>query len=176
MAKRAPADPKPKPRSPSHRVFGAAVCEAILANIRKGCTQSTAASCVGISPRTLRSWLTQGRRNDAEVTRARAHGDASAELDEYGQFFAAYLQAEGEPRAHVERVLLKHAGDPDGDYRASVAWLERRDPKGWGKVDSTRTVELDDDGEVKDASSLDRIKAKLAEQAERMRAIDDDGG
>lgn len=100
------------------------VHERIVAAVRNGCTYETAARCAGIAVSTFRGWMAKGSRD--------VDGP-------YAQFADAVQIAEAEAHEKMSTALMAHA---QGDYRAAVEFLKRRDPGGWGE---RKMVHVSDD-------------------------------
>lgn len=87
-----------------------AVEELILDALRKGNTRTAAAEYVGIPRETLSRWMARSVTFRHAVTRAEAE-------------------------AEVHAVDALRDGYDDGDWRAALAWLERRRHDDWGRRD-----------------------------------------
>jgi transposase len=91
-------------------------------SIRKGNYHTVAAKVAGISVKTLRNWLTHGKKFP--------HGI-------YGEFRDALLRAEGEAE---ETIVPEIRSSPD--LNDKKWWLERKHPHRWGR-DRLRVRELE---------------------------------
>lgn len=154
--------------------FGRLCCSAILAALRKGATHRLAATTAGIDPRTLKTWLANGRANLLLLDQHDA-GDWPAdqpppELDKFGRFTLEVYAAEGEPELAAVESWTKAARK---DWRAASDWLRRRRPAEYSEVAQIRRVAIDDEGRVQQADSpeealLDKFDQALA----RLEALD----
>lgn len=93
--------------------------ERLLQLIRAGCTRRDACLAVGVADRTLAAWLERGRDDREAGLRTM-----------YAEFVAGIEQGEAEARAKLTAVIVKAAAD--GDWRAALEYLKRRDRQNWG--------------------------------------------
>jgi hypothetical protein len=91
------------------------VAEPIVAAIRAGSFPEPAARSAGVSPATYYRWKRLGREQ--------ASGS-------YRDFVEAIRRAEGEAEVHAIAVIRKQM---PGDWRAALAYLERRHSERWGR-------------------------------------------
>jgi len=91
------------------------VQERIVAAIRAGNFPEPAARSAGVSPATYYRWMRLGREEQAGPHR---------DLRE------AVRRAEGEAEVHAIAVIRKQM---PGDWRAALAYLERRHAERWGR-------------------------------------------
>jgi len=118
----------------------------ILALVRRGSHRETACATVGISPRTLQSWL----------ERAKQGGPYSAR---YKRFADAMDKAEAEAESFTLSAIVL-AGKQD--WRA-LAWvLERRGAQRWN---SKRAAEKKDDSRKGTLSDLIALRLERADEA-----------
>ena len=147
--------------------------------MRRGATQSLAASLAGVSARTIRSWLDQGRRNCDELDRFGVGnwpaGKPPPVLNAYGEFAIAYALAEADPQlACVDTIM---SAIRSGDVAAAFKFLGVRKPNEWSTVVNLRQVDVDPDGSVSTAESdASVILAKLAAQAQALESVKQGGG
>jgi hypothetical protein len=96
------------------------VQEKIVTAIRAGNYAQVAAVYAGITERTYYRWMELGEQ---------------ARGGRYLQFFQAVKAAEGEAEVRAVAIIQKKMPD---DWRAAMAYLERKHPKRWGRrVDVT---------------------------------------
>ena len=96
------------------------VQEKIVTAIRAGNYAQVAAVYAGITERTYYRWMELGEQ---------------ARGGRYLQFFQAVKAAEGEAEVRAVAIIQKKM---TGDWRAAMAYLERKHPKRWGRrVDVT---------------------------------------
>lgn len=100
------------------------VQEKVCRAIADGQTREVAARLANVSPASLYAWLKQGRE------------DASGPFLE---FLEAFRRAEAESEEQMVLAIRLAAVD---DWRAAVAWLEKRRPKVWGR-DARRLRDLE---------------------------------
>ncbi len=95
------------------------VVNTICQYLARGCTRRDAAYAAGVSYEAFAKWMQQGRK-DAEAGRQ----------SKFLQFLHAVERAEAELRARLAETIVK-AGEEN--WRAALEYLERRDPKNWGR-------------------------------------------
>lgn len=128
--------------------------DAIVDLLKRGNYITTAAAAVGISPVTVGAWVRKGE----ELS------NLERELDETEQLFVAFSVEVQKARAfaevqHVETI--RQASKEN--WTASAWWLERTNPKDWGKVSRTEITGADGGAIQIDAESVNRkIEALLA--------------
>lgn len=113
--------------------------QAIVASVANGATQSAAARAAGVDDSTLYDWKRRG--NDALDAVADATLEPAERLEFvesseriYAEFAYAITCAQGTIEQAVASELYLDARRPaeqGGDWRARVAWLERRRPADW---------------------------------------------
>lgn len=97
----------------------------LLALLGTGCTRRDACLASGVPVRTFMCWLERG-------VKEREAGRSTL----FTEFLAETEQAEAEARAKLTAVIVKAAAD--GDWRAALEYLKRRDREHWGdNVDVT---------------------------------------
>lgn len=89
------------------------IADLIVAAIRAGSFPEPAARAAGVSPATLYRWKRRGR---------------SEEEGPYRDFLETLRRAEGAAEVHAIAVIRKQM---PGDWRAALAYLERRHPERW---------------------------------------------
>lgn len=162
------------------------VHETIVRFIRGGAYFHEATAAAGIGERTGFRWLERGRAS-SETWEEQADDGVTPELDDdpewvYRQFWQAVEKARGEARAHAAATLYSAAVgapaqvDENGaivrdeivpEWRASLAYLERTDPKHWGRTH--RPTEEKDPENPPDVDAL-RIQGRdLVEQVATVR-------
>ena len=87
----------------------------IVDALRIGATRLDAALSAGVSYDSFNGWYNAGKQ---------------AKSGRYFQFFQAVDQAEGEARLRYTSVIARAAND--GDWRAALEYLKRRDRQNWG--------------------------------------------
>lgn len=87
---------------------------AIVKALRIGATYDVAAQAAGVAYDTLREWIKKGEAGQSK----------------YRQFSEALRAAEAECRLNYTAVIAKAAND--GDWRAALEYLKRRDRTNWG--------------------------------------------
>jgi hypothetical protein len=97
------------------------VQDRIVAALRAGNYQETAAVYGGIDERTFYRWMEQGALDDAD--------------DIYRQFRQAVEKAKAD--AEVRDVALIDKAAHDGSWQAAAWKLERKFPNKWGRVNRT---------------------------------------
>jgi hypothetical protein len=91
--------------------------------ISGGASYSAAAQGAGLSPSTLHSWLARGR-----AERDARHPDRTERA--YVRLVEAVERASAGAEVAAAMVITTAANK--GDWRAALAFLERRDPETWG--------------------------------------------
>jgi hypothetical protein len=88
---------------------------AIVKSLAIGATRTDAVGAVGIDYGTFSNWLKQGEEKGSGP---------------FFRFFVACRQAESEARLKYTSVIAKAASE--GDWRAALEYLKRRDRPNWG--------------------------------------------
>src|SRR4051794_22477989 len=96
-----------------------AVRDRLVAAIRAGNYADAACLSAGISSSTYYRWLERGEREPAGI---------------YHELWEAVRQAEGEAEVFAVAILRRAMND---DWRAAIAYLERRYPGRWRRHSST---------------------------------------
>ena len=91
------------------------VQERIVTAIRAGSFREPAARSAGVSAATFYRWMRLGREETSGIHR---------------DFLEAVRRAEGEAEVHAIAVIRK---EMPGDWRAALAYLERRHSERWGR-------------------------------------------
>jgi transposase len=99
--------------------------ERIVKAVRAGNYAEAAARANGISASTYYRWLQRGALNDSGA---------------YRDFGEAVRQAEAEAEVHAVAILRRAMGE---DWRAALAYLERRHPGRWRRHTSTELTGKD---------------------------------
>jgi transposase len=108
--------------------------ERMATAVSAGSSYRAAAQAAGIGESTLHSWLARGRAEQD----ARRHNPAERA---YVLLLQAVEQASAGAEVRAAKMITEAAGT---DWRAALAFLERRDPENWGKrlaVEHTGTNE-----------------------------------
>ena len=139
-----------------------AVQERIVQAIRAGASAEVAAESAGIARSTFFAWLERGRAGERRFTA-----------------FAAEVKL-ARAAAEVHAVAVVRQAMNDGDWRAALAWLERRHPVEWGRQSKAQAEQAEPekpawkpptfDGaaqEMKDSDHDDETKALTYELAAR---------
>lgn len=108
----------------------------------------TAAYCSGVDPVTVRRWMKRGE--DEQVSR-----EGGGTLDEAESIYVEFITELGKAMHNAEAaavLCLAKAGRED--YRAALAYLERRYPKKWGtRINVTVQQEIE--------TFLNRVEERL---------------
>ena len=159
----APPGAKPSKETTSRK-------ERLLLAILTGANYTAAARYAGIAPRTLRAWMTEGRRA-SETAELPPPGDERKRFLRRRALYRAIVSAEAECEFNALRVIQVHA---IMDWRAAAWWLERRRPKRWGRkdqVDARLRVTLD-----KELRGFLAALQKALKPAEYQRVLEIAGG
>jgi hypothetical protein len=98
--------------------------ERILEDIRAGCYPEQAAQAAGVSPSTLYAWKAKGEKESDGP---------------YRRFLLRLRQAEAEAELKAVKVM-RSAIEDDGDWKAALAFLERRFPGRWRRQQTNELV------------------------------------
>jgi hypothetical protein len=157
----------------------------IILHIREGaCWRHTAATLVGISPRTLEIWCAKGRK---ELAKANTELERNGELPAYGKwakFYLSILCAEAEVEMEFVGGIARiaRAGEDEGTrLRALIWYLERKNNMRYGSGSQRpdlRGATADADADGDDGATADQDVAPFVLDALRKfkRAIDDAKG
>ena len=135
-------------------VLNRAMLEAVVDLLKRGNYITTTAKAVGISPVTIGAWVKKGH-DLAELDR---------ELDETEQLFVEFSVEVEKARAFAEIQHVENIRQASREnWTASAWWLERTNPKEWGKVQRTEITGADGGAIQIDAESVNRkIEALLS--------------
>lgn len=123
--------------------------ERLLALVKAGQYRSTACAAVGISDRTLRTWLEKGDSGD----------------ERWAEFTRKFREAEAETESRAVVQIQIHGKK---DWRALAWWLERRFPQRWGDLKAA-TVKIEQEREtILDALVKALEKRGLGDAAEEV--------
>jgi transposase len=114
--------------------------------VRAGCTWECAADYASISRSTLHRWL------------ARA-GELNAD-PRFNELRAELRKAEAEAELYAAAVVKRAM---DGDWRAAIAYLERRHPERWGRRSAGAKLEHHQPGEAEIDVSDPAVREALSE-------------
>jgi transposase len=138
----------------------AEVQERIVQAIRAGNYAEAACQAAGISPSSLYRWLARGQQ----------------EPGRYREFRQAVLRAEAEGEVHAVATVRRAMAE---DWRAALAYLERRHPARWQRQQRTELTGPDG-GPIRtqrdagiDLSKLSDEELRLLEQLSERAAIDE---
>lgn len=138
-----------------------ATAEMITNAIRLGMYLDDAAAVAGIHRNTLGNWLTWGREAEAKLE----NGDELTDRDRlYWDFLGAVEKARADAVLRNLNVIQRAA--QDGSWQASAWFLERTNPRKWGR---TETVEITgaEGGPIEIAHSVKESLAEKFAAAER---------
>lgn len=121
----------------------------ICAVLAVGGTYKLAAIAGGVSQSGLRSWLERGRRVLEWAERREADGEP-ADIAEDDRPYAELVQATDKAMLTPALVALQaiQTAAKDGDWRAGLAWLERRYPRDFG-AQLTQKIDAAGDGQMR---------------------------
>jgi transposase len=122
------------------------VTERVVQAVRAGNYAEAACQAAGISTSTYYRWMLRG-----------AHEPAS----EFGGFREAVLRAEAEAEVHAVAIIRRAMSD---DWRAALAYLERRHASRWRTRHQTELVGKDG-GPIQTSHSLDLTRLSDRELA-----------
>ena len=135
--------------------LSAEVRERIVTAIRAGNYADAAAQAAGISPSTYYRWMARGERERAGAFRA---------------FREAVVRAEAEAEVHAVAIVRRAMAE---DWRAAVAYLERRHAGRWRRQQTTELTGKDG-GPIRTHSSsgldLTRLTDEELRQLEELTA------
>jgi len=152
-------------RLPHGSLFTTERRTAIIAHIREGAQRYCAAERVGIGERTIRRWTAKGRDN------IDSHDRDGMEVDAYGEFYVALLEAESTYNAKLLGIVTS-AALTDKDVKAAQWLLERRQAKRYGSRALVGIERTDHDDEPVDLG--DAILEKLDDLATKAAALESD--
>lgn len=144
------------------------MAEVIIDLLKRGNYLSTASSYVGISPATITSWAKKGN--------ALAQEQDERDLDETEQMFVWFAVEVEKARAWAEIKsveIIRQAGNET--WQAAAWFLERTNPREWGRVSRTEITGADGGAIEIDASSVNRkIEAMLANNIIDAEVVEDE--
>jgi hypothetical protein len=126
----------------------------IIQATRAGCDVEVASRAAGVSRSTYYRWKARGEREHA---------------GEYHDFVQALRAAEAEAEVHAVVVIRKAMHE--GDWRASLAFLERRFPERWSKRTTTQLTGADGGPVQTDNKHHVDLSALTTEQLETLETI-----
>jgi hypothetical protein len=160
-----------------------AVQPAIVSRLRAGAYIADAAEAAGVAERTVYQWLQKGAE---ALDSADASGPSDGSRPEGSCIYALFAQAVTKARAEarveavaaIRRAMIGDSAKYDDsgrlvrseirpDWRAALAYLERTDPKGWGRVHRT-FAELE-----AQVTAGERFGTLEDEKARALRALDE---
>jgi hypothetical protein len=127
------------------------VQDKIVAAIRAGNYQETAASYAGISEKTFYEWMNRGLSDDPSESH-------------FGEFREAVEKAKA--AAEVRDVILIDKAAQDGSWQAAAWKLERKFPNKWGRVQRTEITGADGGAIKVEMLAKETLRGKF-EAAER---------
>ena len=122
------------------------VREKIVSAVKAGAYATTACRAAGISESTFYRWLERGGRESSGVFR---------------EFVEAVEQAEAEGEVHAVAVIRRAMGE---DWRAALAYLERRHPARWRRHQATELTVLGEGSPPLDLSRLSEEELALFQE------------
>ncbi len=140
--------------------------EMILQHLRDGLWRRNAAALVGISERTLSSWMTIGTRELEDAAEQAEKEHVFPSLSRHAKFAAKVLAVEAQTEAKLVGVVVtiaKNRSDRMAALRAATWYLERRYSRQYGKG-AMRTDLPDVDaapGEEQEGDVVDAVLDKL---------------
>ena len=126
----------------------------IIQATRAGCDIEVACRAAGVSRSTYYRWKARGEREHT---------------GEYHDFVQALRAAEAEAEVHAVVVIRKAMHE--GDWRASLAFLERRFPDRWSKRTTTQLTGADGGPVQTDNKHRVDLSTLSTEQLETLEAI-----
>lgn len=132
----------------------------IVKAVLLGAYLDDAAAHAGITYRTLCKWVERGRRAEDAI-------EAGVDVPEGEERFVQFVHALTKARADaaLRNIGVIHTAAQDGSWQAAAWYLERTNPKKWGRYD---TVEIDG-MERAQAGAASEITEMLDERIARMR-------
>lgn len=119
----------------------------ILHALSKGNYRTVAAQYAGVSYKTLKSWLTRGKKEPDTI---------------YGEFLASVLETETKAEIDAVGKLIEEPKDP----RFIIEWLSRKFPERWAK-ETYRFKKLEQD--FREIQAVIREMTGLEQQRESLR-------
>lgn len=182
MAAKKPAPKKPAPKKPRPKKAQATtevvnhggrptaltheVQERIIQAVRGGSYLDDAANYAGIAERTLYRWLAKGR----DAINAEELGYELTEQERlYGQFCQALLKARAD--ATIRNLTLIQNAAQSGSWQAAAWFLERTNPRKWGRHETFEIEGVDRDTPQNRTDIALMLDERIARMRERASAI-----
>jgi hypothetical protein len=127
--------------------LSAEVTDRVVQAVRAGNYADAACQAAGISPSTYYRWMSRGAQEPGS---------------EYARFREAVLRAEAEAEVYAVAILRRAMGE---DWRAAMAYLERRHPTRWRAHQYTELVGKDGGPIQTQHTTLDLARLSDAELA-----------
>jgi len=147
--------------------------------LRAGNWVDTVAQMLGVTRRTFYNWL---KRGEEEALRLEDGGDMDEDENIFADFFHTVERARAFAEVNSVRVLRTGASQRiEGDWKASLAWLERARPDRWGKrqIEQKLTIAKEEPSRlpVEDLSddALDEVIAALERKQAQEQGDDGEG-
>jgi len=132
-----------------------AIHDKIVGAVRMGNYRRAAGAYAGIGETTLTTWMKRGKASPRSV---------------HGRFRAAVLEAEAAAEIEAVGFIRKAA---QGDWKAALAWLERKRPDHWLRQERLRVVDETPGGQGFDPVGARRLVEVLGR---RLAASGEDSG
>ena len=144
-----------------HTLLNPQVQETIVNAVRIGSYLDDAAMLAGVSRGTLFRWLAEGRD-------ASEKADAGEELTEREQLVRDFCDAVEKARADamLRNIGVIQTAAQNGTWQAAAWYLERTNPKKWGRHDTVEISGTDGGAIQVEISAKETLRAKF-EAAER---------
>lgn len=144
-----------------HTLLNPQVQETIVNAVRIGSYLDDAAMLAGVSRGTLFRWLAEGRE-------ASEKADAGEELTEREQLVRDFCDAVEKARADamLRNIGVIQTAAQNGTWQAAAWYLERTNPKKWGRHDTVEISGTDGGAIQVEVSAKETLRAKF-EAAER---------
>lgn len=156
-------DGKPAKRGPGQpTLLTNETQDRIVSVVRSGAYLDDAAMFAGVSRSTVMKWLARGRKAED----AQEHGE---QLDEQDlRCLSFYMDVEAaRAEAAVRNLALVQAAAQNGVWQAAAWYLERTNPRKWGRHETVEVTGADGGPIQVEHSVKDTLRAKF-EQAERV--------
>jgi hypothetical protein len=161
-----------KPKTKAQNAVGrptsltADVEERIISAVKGGSYLDDAAAYAGISERTLFRWVQKGK----EALNLQEMGiDVTDEEQRYGQFCQSLQRARSE--ASIRNLTLIQRAAQEGTWQAAAWYLERTNPKKWGRKDTFEIEGVDKDTPDPRADIAILLDERISRMRERSRAV-----
>ena len=131
---KAKAKARPSRARPLRSKFTAPRRKAILASLELGAFRYAAAAAAGLGERTLKEWISRGRREVDEAELAELEDRAIPGLTPWGKFYLEVGQAEAVAESTALAVVTGAmvGGEVRDQLKAATWYLERKHPRRWG--------------------------------------------